>query len=122
MFYAGGIAGLLVLLLWLYCIFDVIVTEEIVMRNMPKIVWLAVVVFLPTVGSVAWLALGRPERAAGRPGGVGLVRPAERRVGPEDSPEFMLRTAEEARRLRRWEEDLRKREDRLRRLEEGDEG
>jgi hypothetical protein len=121
MFVAGGLAGLLLLFLWVYCIFDVIATDESVMRNMPKIIWLLVVIFVPTVGSVAWLALGRPARAGFRPGET-TYRPPPRVLGPEDSPEFMLGAGEEAKRLRRWEEELRQREKKLRRREEDERG
>lgn len=122
MFYFGGIAGLLLLGLWIYCILDVISTDEMAMRNMPKVLWLLVVVFLPTVGSVAWLALGRPQRPGLRSGDTTYLpgpsrRPAPRPLGPEDSPEFMLHADNEAKRLQRWEEDLRRREDDLRRRE-----
>lgn len=123
MFYFGGVAGLLLLAFWIYCIVDVISTDEMVMRNMPKILWLMVVIFLPTVGSVAWLALGRPQRAGLRPGDTTYLpgpsrRRAPRVLGPEDSPEFMLHADDEAKRLQRWEEDLRRREDELRRRED----
>lgn len=126
MFYFGGIAGLLLLGLWIYCVLDVISTDEMVMRNMPKIVWLVIVIFLPTVGSVAWLALGRPERAGLKPGDTTYFPGTPRRssrppVGPEDSPEFMLRAGETSKRLQRWEEDLRRREEELKRREGGDE-
>ena len=119
MFFAGGLAGILLLILWVYCILDVIATDEMLARNMPKMVWLLVVIFVPTVGSVAWLALGRPERAGLRPG-ENTTRPARRAIGPEDSPEFMLRAAQDVERLRLWEDDLRRREEDLKRREQGD--
>lgn len=115
--FAGGLAGLIIIGLWAYCIFDVIRTDEAVVRNMPKFLWLIIVILIPTIGSIAWLALGRPERT----GSASVVRqhPSYRRpVGPEDSPDFMLRAGEEVRRLRRWEEDLRRREEDLRRRDE----
>lgn len=118
MFFAGGLAGLLLLFLWVYCIFDVIATDENSMRNMPKIFWLLVVIFVPTVGSIAWLVLGRPARAGFRPGEP-TYEPPPRVLGPEDSPEFMLRAGEEAKRLQ-WEEQLREREEKLRRDERGE--
>lgn len=118
MFFVGGVAGIVLLLLWVYCIFDVIGTDETLVRNMPKIMWLLIVILVPTVGSVAWLVLGRPE--AVRPGPVQAPRrPEPRARGPEDSPDFMMRASDEARRLRKWEEELRRREEDLRRREEG---
>ena len=118
----GGLVGVLLLALWAYCIFDVISTDESLMRNMPKILWLVVVIVLPTVGSVAWLLLGRPEGAGLRPGDTStfkaprtprLARPTS--VAPDDDPAFLARLDDETKRLKAWEEDLKRREDELRR-------
>ncbi len=57
MLYVG--TGLVILALWLFCLIDVIVTDDYRIRNMPKSVWVLVVVLLPTVGSIA-LARRRP--------------------------------------------------------------
>lgn len=137
--YVGGLLGLALFALWVYCILDVIATDEAVVRNMPKILWLIVVIIVPTVGAVAWLALGRPSNVGLRPGDTtprqapraGPVfgprydlrspRPP-RSLGPEDSPEFMEGLEDRATRLRRWEEDLRRREEDLRRREREDPG
>jgi Phospholipase_D-nuclease N-terminal len=48
--------------LWLFCVLDVLGTSPDAVALMPKIVWLAVVLFLSPLGSVAWLMLGRPRR------------------------------------------------------------
>lgn len=126
MAYGGGIAFLVVLALWLYCIFDVIGTDESLMRNLPKFAWLFIVIILPTIGSVAWLALGRPLGAGLRPGegrqrASGPSPPRARPpVGPEDSPEFMAGFEDERRRLQQWEEELRRREDELRKRDQGE--
>ncbi len=119
MLFGGGLLGLAILALWLYCIFDVISTEEALARNLPKIVWLLIVIFVPTVGSIAWLLLGRPENAGLRPGDTSYRAP-RRPLGPDDSPEFLSRIDDESNRLKRWEEDLKRREDELRRRENGD--
>jgi hypothetical protein len=128
----GGLLGIALLALWAYCIFDVISTDESLMRNMPKILWLVVVIVLPTVGSVAWLLLGRPEGAGLRPGDTSTYRPPGTRsaprlgpapVAPDDDPAFLASLDNETKRLRAWEEDLKRREDELRRGEEpGQEG
>ena len=47
--------------LFVYCLVEVIQTPETSMRNLPKVVWLLLVLFFPFVGSVAWLVAGRPE-------------------------------------------------------------
>ena len=77
---AGGeLIGFLLICLWLYCIFDVIATDEILVRSLPKMAWLFIVIVLPDIGSIAWLALGRPVFAGWRPGGAG-ERPVRRVV------------------------------------------
>ena len=100
------------------------------MRNMPKILWLVVVIILPTVGSVAWLLLGRPEGAGLRPGDSSTYRPPVRprprtpTLAPDDDPVFLAGLGDEAKRLKAWEDDLKRREDDLRRREDdgGQEG
>ena len=47
------------LALWIFCIIDVITTDESQMRNLPKLAWLAIVLLLPDIGSIAWLVAGR---------------------------------------------------------------
>jgi hypothetical protein len=122
--------GIFFLGLWLYAIFDVISSEEMLVRNLPKTVWLMIVIFLPDVGSIAWLLLGRPQFAGWRPGDT-AYRPPPRARGPEDRDDWGTRNApparaDEADRLRRWEEDLRRREAELggeqKPTEEGEEG
>ncbi|MCU1378616.1 MAG: hypothetical protein JWN29_1599 [Acidimicrobiales bacterium] len=110
--------GTVLLLLWLYCIFDVISTDESLMRNLPKGVWLLIVIFLPDVGSLAWLLLGRPMYAGWRPGDTQYRRPRAAR-GPEDRPGWgppsTITNAEADARLQAWEDDLARREAELRR-------
>lgn len=124
LFFGGGIVALLFFLLWVYCIFDVISTDEALARNMPKVLWLVIVIFLPTVGSVAWLVLGRPERAGLKPGDTTYLQPPRRPMpgpapkGPDDSPEFLAGLDDRARELKRWEDDLKRREDEIRKREE----
>jgi hypothetical protein len=105
-----GILGLVFLVLWIYCVFDVIATDESLMRNLPKVVWLLIVIFVPTIGSVAWLALGRPMYAGWRPGDTEVHPPARRPVAPEDRADWSAaRLADREAELRRREEELRKR-------------
>lgn len=60
MLYFGGFFGLLTLGLWLFCLIDVITTDDGDARNLPKIGWLLIVLFFPLVGSLIWLVAGRP--------------------------------------------------------------
>ena len=114
-FAGGGLIGFLLIALWLYCIFDVIATEEFLIRSLPKMVWLFIVIMIPDIGSIAWLALGRPEYAGWRPGDT-EGRPMRRVVGPEDRPDFAPGgPSRDADRLQAWEADLKRREEELRR-------
>lgn len=123
MLYGG--AALVVFVLWVYCVIDCISTDETLVRNLPKTTWLLVVIFVPTVGSVAWLALGRPTEAGFYPNQprrspprFDTRPPALPPVGPEDQPGFI--ESIEERRLRAWENDLKRREEELRRRETGE--
>src|SRR5687768_10399109 len=108
--FGPGLLGLVVMALWIYCIFDVIATDNSLVRSLPKGVWLLLVIFLPMIGSVAWLALGRPMYAGWRPGDT-TVRPTRPVVGPEDRADFPRRASlspppDETARLEAWEADL----------------
>ncbi|MFC7962833.1 PLDc N-terminal domain-containing protein [Rhodococcus sp. NPDC003994] len=52
--------GLLVMVLWVFCLIDVITADDTGVRHVPKMVWLLVVLFLPLLGSLLWLGVGRP--------------------------------------------------------------
>ena len=121
--FGPGLVGTLLVLLWIYCILDVIATDEVLMRNLPKWPWLIIVFFLPEIGSIAWLALGRPQFAGWRPGDTTPRRSRSVR-GPEDDPDFTRHpsgrdSGDDRWRLQAWEEELRRREDDLRRREDG---
>lgn len=106
-----GVFGLLFVFLWLFCIIDVITTPREHIRNLPKLVWLFIVILLVDIGSIAWLVAGRNWE--GKSGATRLARTASRgsadRVparpsNPDDDEEFLasLRArAEEQRRRAR---------------------
>jgi hypothetical protein len=62
-----GFLSLVVLALWIFCLIDVITTDESLCRNLGKTVWLLLVLFLPAIGSIAWLVAGRPHAAPDLP-------------------------------------------------------
>jgi hypothetical protein len=64
----GGV--LIELVLLVYCVLNVITTPEDQVRNLPKLLWLVLVIVLPLVGGIAWLVAGRPVGGASRPGGL----------------------------------------------------
>ena len=93
------IIGLALLALWLYCLFDVITTPEEDVRNLPKFMWVFIVILLADVGALTWLLVGRPR--AGHPvygpagargsavGGREWAQSGEAPRGPDDDPEFL---------------------------------
>jgi len=64
--FAPGLFGMVMMALWIYAIFDVIATDSILVRNLPKGMWVGLVVFFPLIGSIAWLTLGRPTYAGAK--------------------------------------------------------
>jgi hypothetical protein len=138
-------------------LFDCVTTDDRAIRQLPKGLWVLVILLLPGIGAVTWFASGRHSSAtaahlaSGHPAGRGRVEaplaaipesPRPRTLAPDDDPEFLAdlaartakmrdahldsrssggatmaggadRTGEEER-LRRWEADLRQREERLR--------
>ncbi|MBM6399912.1 PLD nuclease N-terminal domain-containing protein [Phycicoccus sonneratiae] len=54
------------LALTVYCLIDCLQTDEVVVRNLPKIAWVMLVLLFPVVGPVAWLVAGRPDRDSAR--------------------------------------------------------
>ena len=57
-----GTMFLLFLALDIFCVIDLIQSREDEVRNPPKIVWLILILLFPPIGSIAWLAAGRPQR------------------------------------------------------------
>jgi len=110
---AEGFLFFVLFLFWIWALFDCISTDAAQCRNLPKIVWLILVIFLPDIGALAWLLLGRPERAASRPGRTDYSsRPAARPVAVEDQPRYTTspavtdrRSAELDRQLEEWERE-----------------
>ncbi|GAA0987935.1 PLDc N-terminal domain-containing protein [Acrocarpospora macrocephala] len=98
-----GVIVLVLIGLWLYCVLDVITTEPDRIRNMPKVLWLLVVILLPTAGSLLWLIAGRPRLPRGYTTYTGQnVPPREvRRLSPDDDEEFLRKLRERAEEQRR---------------------
>ncbi len=90
-----GVGAALMLLLFSYSLVDLIATDSALIRNLPKLAWLAVIILVPILGPVAWIALGRPHGAALLPGTQGVAGPprskAKRPLAPDDDPEFLRR-------------------------------
>ncbi|HEX2149621.1 MAG TPA: PLD nuclease N-terminal domain-containing protein, partial [Actinomycetota bacterium] len=94
MFY--GAAILFSIGITIFALLDLIATAPERCRVLPKILWLPVVIFLPTVGPLAWVLLGRPEKANPSPRDLGYrADPGtmpKRPLGPDDDPRFLEMT------------------------------
>ena len=105
----GGFV-LLLLALDIFCVIDLIQTREDEVRNLPKIVWLLLILLFPPVGAIAWLAAGRPQRGGGPRSAYERATPdypeydrPGRAAGltPESDEEFLRRVRERAEEQRR---------------------
>ncbi|MCC2309540.1 PLD nuclease N-terminal domain-containing protein [Cellulomonas chengniuliangii] len=81
-----------------YTIFDVLRSDEAERFGVHKLIWLAFIVVLPVIGSVAWLVLRQMarSRSAGPARSPGAAAPA-----PDDDPEFLWRLEQQRRRADR---------------------
>ena len=119
MFLDEGIVGVLLLMFWIWALLDVIATDSSMCRNLPKPMWLLLVLILPDIGAIIWLLAGRPEKAHWRPGSTDYAAP-RRPVGLEDSPRYSptpivtdRRSEELDLELERWEREQRGKDPKL---------
>ncbi len=68
-----------------YCVVDVVKTEEGRVQHLPKVLWLVLALLFTPVGGIAWLLAGRERGSLGR---GGPTRPLGPR-GPDDDPDFL---------------------------------
>lgn len=111
MLFFDGVFGLVLLGVWIFCIIDVITTPDGECRNLPKLLWLLIVLLLIDLGSLLWLIAGRnwnrrPVDVAykGNRGRGVTAAPTRRPANPDDDEEFMAQVrarAEEQRRRAR---------------------
>ncbi|WP_027502960.1 PLD nuclease N-terminal domain-containing protein [Rhodococcus sp. UNC363MFTsu5.1] len=101
--------GLVMLALWVFCIVDVLTCEDHQVRHLPRIGWILIVLLIPTVGSLLWLILGRPQSGArqqsGRPYASAYAeydRPGRQLPqNPDDDEAFLRQCRERAEEQRR---------------------
>ncbi len=85
--------------LTVYTLADCVTTEESRVRSLPPMLWMAIIVFVPVLGPLAWLVVGRspsPTRA-----GRGRSQQQTRPIAPDDDPEFLAQLDRENRDRRR---------------------
>ena len=113
LFEAEGLVFLVLFAFWIWALLDVIATESELCRNLPKGIWLILVLLLPDIGSLAWILLGRPEKGSWKPGSTDYSAP-RRPIAYEDSPRYSAtpevtdrRSEELDARLDAWEAEQR---------------
>ncbi|MDH2391761.1 PLD nuclease N-terminal domain-containing protein [Streptomyces sp. HNM0663] len=124
------------LALTIYAFIDCLNTPEDEAKHLPKIAWVFIILLFWIVGPIVWLVAGKTRGAS-----AGGRTASERRrrgnratwVAPDDNPEFLQSLREEKKGekkkeenkkdeslLKDWEADLRRREEELKRREQGE--
>ena len=108
--------------LTIFCLIDCIQSPEGAICNLPRWAWIVLILLFPLVGGIAWLVAGRPTRDYDGEYVSGFPAPARRprrEIAPDDDPEFLEQigrvNTEHEQTLKRWEADLARREEELRR-------
>ena len=115
-----GLLGVITFALWVFCLVDAIGAPSHQVRNLPKVAWILIILFFPLIGSIVWLAVGRPENG-GRERRSAFEReqpefPEYDRRGrmaagdPEKDAEFLRQVRERAEAQRKAYEEQKKRE------------
>lgn len=115
-----GLLGVVTFALWVFCLVDAIGSPSHVVRNLPKVAWILIILFFPLIGSIAWLAAGRPDNG-GRERRSAYEReqpefPEYDRRGrmaagdPEKDAEFLRQIRERAEAQRKAYEEQKKRD------------
>ncbi|MFI6078359.1 PLD nuclease N-terminal domain-containing protein [Actinoplanes sp. NPDC051343] len=119
------------LALMVVALIDCLSVEEYAIRALPRVAWVFLILLFSPIGGIAWFIAGRPARpvrlSSGevwRPGsGFPESQRPRRSVAPDDDPEFLRGLAASRKQdetlLKDWEADLRRREEELRRRQDG---
>jgi hypothetical protein len=120
-----GLFFLVDLALMVVALIDCLSTGEYEVRSLPKVVWVFLILLFSPVGPIVWFVAGRPQHApvgragAWKPGSGFPENDRPRSMAPDDDPEFLRRASRNRRddeeMFTKWEADLRRREDELRR-------
>ena len=119
MVYGSGVLALVELGLLIYCVLNIVTTPEAQVRNLPKLLWLVLVIVLPIVGGIAWLVGGRPQgpvTSMPYKGNRGIPPEYDRpgratAFSPEDDEAFLRSLRERAEQQRKRAEQQRPPED-----------
>jgi hypothetical protein len=117
----AGVIGIALVFIWIYCLYDVATTHDGLVRHLPKLAWFVIVLLIPDIGSILWLAFGRPriqgERISpidGRRTRGATTELSEVGLPSLDHLHPVVREREELARLRMMQAQLQRRENELR--------
>jgi hypothetical protein len=97
--------AILLVVLTVYCLVECAQSDRDSVRNLPKALWLALVLLLPLVGPLGWLFLGRPRVAAQTSRDRHPAAQIRRNpIAPDDDPRFLAQLDQVNRDLRRFAE------------------
>ena len=112
-----ALLALVGLALLVFCLVDAIGARASSVRNLPKAIWIVLILFFPFVGSIAWLVAGRPAPARRsayereQPRFPEYDRPGRAAaVDPEKDEEFLRQVRERAEQQRKAYEARRRQE------------
>ncbi|MEV4330467.1 PLD nuclease N-terminal domain-containing protein [Streptomyces sp. NPDC049597] len=120
---------ILPLALTIYAFIDCLNTPEDEAKHLPKLAWIFIILLFWIVGPIVWFAAGKMRHApaGGRtpsPFSTGYRNHRMEWVAPDDNPEFLKSIKEENEKdeslLKDWEADLRRREEELKRRDQGE--
>lgn len=100
--------------------------EESEIRALPRVVWVFLILLFSPIGGIAWFVAGRPARPIKLSNGT-VWRPGDgfpekdRPRAPDDDPDFLrsINEVQDQDLMKKWEADLRRREEELRRRKGG---
>lgn len=87
--------------LTVYALVDAAFFDRNRIRGLPRYAWILIILFLPVIGALMWLVVGRGRRGSSPRGA--------RTVAPDDDLEFLAglgRDAEQEQRIRKLEQEL----------------
>ncbi|MDQ0375253.1 PLD nuclease N-terminal domain-containing protein [Cellulomonas humilata] len=90
-----NLAVLVVIGLIVYCVIDVIRSTDDERLGVHPIFWVALILVVPLIGALVWLAVRWSRRTAGGPDTSSRNR---RATGPDDDPDFLSRLDDDRRR------------------------
>jgi hypothetical protein len=126
-----GLFFLINIALLVIALIDCLSTDEYAVRNLPKVVWVFIILLFSPIGPIVWFVAGRAQReqvgrgGPWRPGnGFPEAERPRRQLAPDDDPDFNRRVErsrrEDEEMFTKWEADLRRREEDLRRRDGGE--